>query len=255
MRSHVIFNVGPKDTPFSDPPPDTVLWRYLEAYKFLSLIEHRKLWFSSIRCFNDHFEGFRGEDNPDSPGEIQFKKDYNVTSFARPTEKELEIKKAVHFAYCWHMNKQEDLKMWSNYSGEGTDAIAMVATLKSLRRGFKKSDSKLIYSPVVYTNNDTPRPAVDHHSQFFYKDSKKYRFEREYRIICCLQDDESVAFNLSDGQRKLVDFNFNSGIQRLVFHPEATASFRKEAESKFRSLFGSVRHIENSIYQRSRKRR
>ena len=139
--------------------------------------------------------------------------------------------------------------MWGCYSGEQGDAVAMVTTVKSLQEGLRKSKRSLYYSPVLYADENTPRPTMDYHSQFFYKDKETYEFEKEFRILTPAELEEApIDTTKLEDRRRLVDFDFNTGVERLVFHPSASTIFRDKVNSEFPSLFGSVQAVEDSIY-------
>ena len=140
--------------------------------------------------------------------------------------------------------------MWGCYSGGQGDAVAMVTTVKSLQEGLRKSQRRLYCSPVLYADENTPRPTMDYHSQFFYKDNETYEFEREFRILTPAEfEEEPIDASKVEDRRRLVDFDFSTGVERLVFHPKASTDFRDKVNSGFPALFKSVEAVEDSTCQ------
>src|SRR4051812_38571356 len=95
------------------PPdnPNTVIRRYLDLAKFLSMLENGGLYFSRADHLGDDYEGWYTD--PDLK-QIAKRKHEN------PRDEEEE--KRIHFlrkwtvVSCWHMNEYESDAMWTRYA-------------------------------------------------------------------------------------------------------------------------------------------
>lgn len=145
------------------------------------------------------------------------------------------------------MNSRENSRMWHEYTPDGSHAVAIVGSVKSIQRGLRNAGRKFIFSPVKYLSPDEPHPQLDYESIFFYKNKGSYAHEREFRILTSLLPSE-MPFRLDERASKgrAVAFDTHVGIQRIVFHPSATASFKKDLRKRFRSVFPLVRQVEDS---------
>jgi hypothetical protein len=144
------------------------------------------------------------------------------------------------------MGKTENARMWKEYTEEKNDSLVLVSSCKSIQTALKFSERRFKFSPVQYVDNE-PRPQFDYDSIFFYKDREKYSHEKEFRILSPLMgSDLPFPVESSDSYRRMVSFNFNIGIRRIVFHPNASKSFKKDMRASFRTVFRRLQDIEDS---------
>ena len=146
---------GAYDTPFEAPSVDTVLWRYMEIPRFISLLEKRALFFSTPKNLGDPYEGswtnpmtrmYSSPRNlqkrggywhvvdPDtglsekigsghSKPNVQFRlRELHMVLFANPLR--------PTFVNCWCGSEYESEAMWKIYSrGSGVAIKSDVASL------------------------------------------------------------------------------------------------------------------------------
>jgi len=164
---------------FEEPPRDTMIWRYMDLGKFVSLLDHKALHFARVGVLhaNDPYEGRFGDEQ--------------VTAFSKPWPKEAiedlvaEIGKAATnpavveaftseknaqlartlgramlysgeqyaeqctFVNCWHMNPHESDAMWRLYSLQG-QGIAIQSTFDRLERSLHMCPRLLYVGKVRY---------------------------------------------------------------------------------------------------------
>ena len=114
---------------FEPPPPDAVLWRYVDFTKFVSLLDKQARFFARADRLGDHFEGSFSKANVKLrpviyKGEIP---DDMLKGLAR-FRKTLPQFTLVN---CWHESSHESAAMWRLYSRE-TDGIAIKTNFASL---------------------------------------------------------------------------------------------------------------------------
>lgn len=100
---------------------DVKLWRYLDLYKFEWLLENMRLFMPVSEKLGDPLEGTRPEgdkkwwDEQAEKAEDNEKKEIiknnsiKIATFANSFRKN-------YFVGCWHMNSDENEKMWEYYT-------------------------------------------------------------------------------------------------------------------------------------------
>lgn len=161
----------------SAPPPDTVLWRYMDLSKFLSMLEGENIIFSRADNFIDMHEGYWPKA---TLLELEKLKDENGTAERIANQPMLE--RARMFVSCWHENPYESAAMWIMYltSKEG---VAIKTTAGALEKQLQNSGLHVEFGKVQYIDYDADY--VDHGRVFYpyYHKSYSYQHEREVRAV------------------------------------------------------------------------
>ncbi len=110
--------------PVNSLPADAVLWRYMTLGKFLSTLETKSLFFSSVLKLQDQFEGSYPE------GNIELRSLYlqDVPSGQRSQalKEDLQFQRRVGRAIlvnCWSQKAHESEAMWKVYAGSEGVAV------------------------------------------------------------------------------------------------------------------------------------
>ena len=172
------------------------LWRYMDLYKFISMMKNSSLFFSSPKCFDDPFEGAHGElDN--KPKWDQFYSSFFRASLITAPDNcwhqvdneklEKDVTRLVNeisrrnrlpiFINCWHWNENESEAMWKLYSTSVENAVAIQTTYDSLLRALRGSVS---IKPVRYIDFSVQFP--DLNELYLYK-RKSFEYEHEVRAL------------------------------------------------------------------------
>jgi hypothetical protein len=99
------------------PPDDTVLWRYMDFARFVSLLDKSALFFSAATNLGDPFEGSLTKHNLAYWMEAfsGIPSDRAAEERADQARLNREQKRFV-FANCWHANPVESAAMWAQYA-------------------------------------------------------------------------------------------------------------------------------------------
>ena len=156
---------------FDLPPPEEVLWKYLDFTKFVALLDTKALFFARIDKLEDRFEGtlFKAIEPRCSP------------EFKRAVEK-LRPLVGVN---CWHANDYESDAMWKMYGAE--TGVAIRTTCQDLINSFTGTSSAVHIGQIQYVDYDKvdiPLEAVEKNilPLFLYK-RKHFEHEREVRAL------------------------------------------------------------------------
>jgi hypothetical protein len=108
------------------PAPATVIWRYLDFAKFVSMLETNSLWFTSLAAVaqDDHWEGYIDP----SASAIWAK---HLGGASPDTDAMRHSLHEMMFINCWHMNEHESDAMWKVYS-DGGRTLAIRSTVNHL---------------------------------------------------------------------------------------------------------------------------
>ncbi len=157
------------DTPLTELPDESVIWRYMDLWKFIDMLD-RRVFFASINTFKkgDPYEG-------DFPTRIK-----------GPLRKSID---AIHkrartwvFASCWHINTIESAAMWAQYTKQG-EGVVIKSTLKRLKDSFENEERGIRVSKIEYCDYDKDDP-VDKDRIYLHK-KKSYQHEAELRAFTC----------------------------------------------------------------------
>ena len=190
-----------KDHPtFDRPSDDTILWRYMDFTKFISLLEHQALFFAKGDRLGDQFEGSLSKAN--STSRRQFLPDNIPESILdQVSQAHLDFFKQSRRSVCvncWHESQHESAAMWKIYAKEG-NGIAIRTQFNGLAKSFVDKDEVYI-GRVRYINYEAdPMPETNVMAPYMHK-RQAFEYEQEVRavILSTLQlvlgDDLSLDF-------------------------------------------------------------
>lgn len=180
------------DWPYKLPPPSQVVWRYLDLWKFESMLRTSSLYFSRCDMFPDKLEGRLSKRavHGTSASDTAFAAAYPVAEDYESSAAAQEVTRAYMFVQCWHMNTDESDRMWREYT-KSSDSVVVTSSVRALQRVIPLRE--VMISAVKYVPEDSPRTAFDDLSILFYKDTS-FRYERELRLLRPLKEGEQVDF-------------------------------------------------------------
>lgn len=202
-------------TAFDKPEkPQSKIWRYMSFTKFMSLIEKRALYFSSIDNLNDPFEGSITRVDMDSRKKGMIRaaeiwKGMNVEYDATEHEEMFSCvnkeERRIFFVNCWHINEYESSAMWDIYSKKD-QSIAIQSTFERLCDSFKKYDRIIWIGKVKYIDYDNESIPTDNYLKKFLCKRKSFEHEAELRaIIQPLDPGLKIPYLWLDAIRKITE--------------------------------------------------
>ena len=173
-----------KDHPsFERPSDDTVLWRYMDFTKFVSLLDRQALFFARGDLLEDPFEGTIPKANAAvSPQLIE-------QSIPEEFLEEATQARATVFRQsrpsilvnCWHENDYESAAMWKLYAKDNA-GIAIRTNFNDFASSLT-DDQDIHVGRVKYIDYETdPIPETNIIDPFLYK-RPSFRHEQEVRAI------------------------------------------------------------------------
>ena len=241
LLAHVIkcFVYHPKE--YNVPKMDTLLWRYQDFPKFVSLLDSGELFFTRADGFEDSFEGARGFyfqkdaiyeslkpelslkarsillnrgiDNPnDDEVEVLVKEE------TRKFIESQELKRKDYFVSCWHVNERESEAMWKLYISAKNQGVAIQTTMERLCYSIGKTDFEV--GEVNYISFEKPLSVND--VPIWYKRTA-FKHENEVRVI--FKEKGSTKMGMP------VKIDLNMLIEKVHVSPSAPSWFASLVES------------------------
>lgn len=136
--SHPILHVSGKPCVSPALNDSDVLWRYLDAAKFLDLLHNQSLFFSRGDQFEDKFEGAFTDSLKHS-----IQRSYEVNKIHFTYEEFRERLRERVFVNCWHRSSDDSMAMWSIY-GRSPCSVAITTTVGRLKKSLE--DQNLPYN-------------------------------------------------------------------------------------------------------------
>jgi hypothetical protein len=206
--------------PYEVPTSKTVLWRYMDFSKFVSLISTETLYFCRIDKLDDPFEGAMGSEeleelwcnhylkffrdsvtNP-PPGYSCTLSDAEIEASAQRLLKEFRTgntnKSQATFVNCWYEAEHESDAMWRLYSQQSQYAIAVRTTVGRLR---KCAGEHTTIGRMRYIDYSKQFPDIGY-PHFFKR--KSFEHEREVRSVIIEMESDCVGKNVPVDLQSLI---------------------------------------------------
>ena len=170
---------------FTPPPPDAILWRYMDFTKFVSLLEKQALFFARADKLEDPFEG--AWPNLSRAGLRKFFEELNNPHRRQLLQTSLTFIKALPrftLISCWHESPHESAAMWKLYSKDD-NGIAIRTNFDSFAKSFTSSEVIFI-GRINYIDYET---AGFYDNQWWFGAflCKRRSFEHEHEVRAIVQ--------------------------------------------------------------------
>jgi hypothetical protein len=237
---------------FADPG-DTLLWRYMNIYKLIRLLETEHLYFCKISEFDDLNEGFV---EPWDSSSLAKALDSNgcMDKITKGINRLRSRAKDFIFANCWNYEDQETSVMWDSYGKSDKDNVGLCIKTNAQKLYDSIIDERNIYSGIVnYVSKFSPTLTNIYLDAFIKHET--FKGEKELRLINvspCLQD-ESIMSLPEKGIT--VKVNVRNLIDKIILHPSSNAEDFAFVTNKIRELGKGYDFniIKSSILYRERK--
>lgn len=247
------FVYHPKE--FQVPPRNTILWRYQDFPKFVSLLDSGELYFTRADKFEDKFEGARGfnfqkdaiyasmktsllykakkqliDSGINDPSDLEIDNQLNEEIAA--LLKAQDDKRQDYFVSCWHANERESEAMWKLYITAKKQGVAIQTTMERLCYSIGKSGFDV--GAVNYISYEKPLEVT--HTPIWYKRTA-FQHENEVRAIF------HEAGSKIDGMPVKMDLDLL--IEKVYISPSAPGWFAELVKNVLKK-YGLNKNVEHS---------
>ena len=195
---------------------NTPLWRYMDLWKFLQIVNTSTLFFPSVTLLGDQLEGKIPDkvySNMKDHEKINGRSDNFVEVYREFME---NLSRDSTLVLSWNAAENESFALWKMYAKDKL-GIAIKTNLQKLKNSFKNTSEEIYIGEVSYYDNEKPIYDVISFSTLLTKHNY-YSFEKEVRCLTRLNDDEK---NLNF---KLINVDLNELIEEVYLSPFAFES-------------------------------
>lgn len=208
------------------PEPNLVIWRYMDLWKLLDILDYNRLYLTQVIQFEDQLEGRLNYHRIDS-----LSKDH-IFNLIDNFSKETLIRE--NYIQCWTAEKTETYHMWKVYS-DYRSAVAIKTTIADLKNSLIDEEQDVYIGQIEYINPQNNYFFRSNAFQLFFEKRMYFSFENEVRILTV-----KTAAN-SDEINKLPDHVFIKVnpkilIKEIKLAPLASESFKTLVELKLKNL-------------------
>ena len=223
---------------------DDLLWKYLDFFKFLYLIQKNKIYFSRLDQFDDPFDGLNERIifdkyvidqtpsyeklNPAFTHEQKLQIVFGAEQNLRYIKEIASITQITQFASCWFLSKRESRAMWDIYCDTNSVSIRFpainfidlikVEAQKLINSNFDHMLIGNVTYQELYPPKDPNDPDYNERNRNLFpvttKDSS-YSHEKEFRFVVnrIKPDFEIIGFELDIPKLSTLDFH-------IIAHPK-----------------------------------
>lgn len=167
---------------FKTPDPSTVLWRYLDFTRFVSLLDQAALHFTQAGRLGDPFEGAFSVVNHQLRPQIYG--DHIPAETWKNFGAHMKAQRQAVCISCWHESEYESAAMWKLYARE-RDGIAIKTTCEDLIESLRCDDDIFIGAVSYEDYNSTFIPEHNVFAPYVFK-RREFSHEREVRAVSSL---------------------------------------------------------------------
>lgn len=191
-----------KHSKYKWPNENTVIWRYLDFTKFMSLLSTQNLFFSKASNFEDPFEGSLPLKTLNRRLR-QFPDVSDIDRIINPFPYENWF-----FINCWHCNKYESAAMWKLYLDSG-NGIAIKSTFKRLKSSFIDNEvnrnHQINIGLVDYIDYEVDDIDDSFACNRFLVKRKSFEHESELRATILKQNEDINGIEVSVDLKELIE--------------------------------------------------
>jgi hypothetical protein len=167
------------------PPGDTVIWRYMDLPKLLSLFSERALWFTRLDKLTDEYEGTIPVENQTNMFN-SFKRIVSnkaaVEILRRQIEKSRQYKEWT-LINSWSIGEVESFALWKIYLSNSQYGVAVKSTVTRFIEAIQHEDTNI--TPIAVRYYNIASEALEPLKQEIISGSKSrfYQYENEFRAV------------------------------------------------------------------------
>ncbi len=234
----------------------SVIWRYTDFTKLLSLIDRESLFFTRVDKFEDPFEGSLSKANvklrpSNFTGNLPHEEIATLSEFYKAFVK-------LTYVNCWHQGSYQSAALWQAYL-QSCNGVAIRSTFARLRDSFRLTDYKVRIGKVIYINYKKDLMPEGALYPYFHK-RKNFKDENELRAVIqefSYKDNGEIDWDKSPFNDGLyVEVDLEKLIDKIYLGPKCP-KWQVEVIHEVASKYGLSKRIlksiaKSSIYDRAK---
>lgn len=143
MKDIITIDGQEYETDYSIPKDDTVIWRFMDLAKFVSLLKDSALFMTRADKFEDQFEGAVCTEDDSEKYDEALTEYYSDLMEGKTVPEQLikneheanQLLRKNSFLNCWYEGEHESMAMWRLYaSGKEAKGVAIKTTVGQLKK-------------------------------------------------------------------------------------------------------------------------
>lgn len=192
------------------------IWRYMDFWKFLNLLESKALFFSNSENLGDNFEGRI----PSFVLEKIKLKDKETGTDSNDIINHIEnICRKTFLISSWSYAERESFALWKMYA-KNRSGIAIETDFTSLKNSFNATTKSIYIGEINYIHEKKYFFDLGNLFYPFVTKFDYYSFENELRCV-------TVNDNYEKNKENLVDVDLNVLIKKIHISPNSKPEFFK----------------------------
>jgi hypothetical protein len=172
-------------TDYEIPEDDSVIWRFLDLAKFISLLKDKALFMTRADKFEDQFEGAVCALKDSEKYDEALHEYYSDMLECKVVPEKLiedehkanQLLRMNSYINCWYEGKHESMAMWRLYaSGKETKGVAIKTTVGQLRKAIGR---EVEIGRIDYIDYSKEWPNVN---EALWRKRLSFEYEHEVRI-------------------------------------------------------------------------
>ena len=204
-------------------PSCRTIRRYMDLWKFKSIINKKSLYFRRADKLEDEFEGSSGEWYARVVEEIRKSKSISIEIPAIITDVRKYLR-ASTYVNCWRIEEVEDALMWRGYT-KSNCAVAIETNVALLECSFPyncATTSDIARGVVDYIDYEKDPVDISDIRQPFVKKRLEYKSENELRLIYFKKKVFPVLKQKYSGvDGRWLPIDFKTLIRKVIIKPQA----------------------------------
>lgn len=211
-------------TDYEIPDDESVIWRFLDLAKFISLLKESALFMTRADKFEDHFEGavclLAYSDKYDE-ALADYYSDITGHSVSDALIEEehraIQLIRKNSFLSCWFESPYESIAMWRLYaSGQNSKGVAIKTTVGRLK---KSIGHEIEIGRIEYIDYSKEWPNAN---EALWRKRISFEYEHEVRIRIITEG----GLSPTPPEFRLLPVNLNELIESVYVSPMAETWFR-----------------------------
>ena len=228
---------------FHTPNNETVIWKYMDLFKFLDLINSNELFMLRTDLFTDKSDGLNRNTFEHYNELLPSVSPFIPENFGSIQMQINEKVRKGSYVNCWHINNYESSVMWDAYSNSN-GGVAIKTTISKFIDSI--IDERNIYiSEVEYS--DGPIPISNVYYPLVYK-KPEFKDERELRVFYVEPDVVTPNSNNSYPNSIRIKMNLENLLEEVYFHPLTELWVVESLKKIIKSVAENVNPIRSSLY-------
>lgn len=240
---------------------NAIVWKYMNLFKFESLLNNKAHFFAKPGAFIDPLEGSYSHWDMQQYNDLE-----RPLVISRDNMKKIQEFSAIS---CWHINEYESAGMWDLYLS-GEDGVAIKTDYKSLMTSITDLRYRVFSGKLQYVDFHKEMTSRNIYDTLFYK-RKSFAHENELRLMIIASrfdqyilerkfdmegipiymweekflEYEEESYNFSHEKGNLVSCNLHKLIQAIYVSPKSS----KEVVEKVKLMASQYGISENKVIQ------